>query len=152
MRFEQTHEILNHIRDFHSTLSDCYKHLENESVRERTRLLLDYLVIREKELATALQDFTTEADPELLDTWFQFASESKLLEFSCPVINTDTQIDMENIMLIAREAHDYLISTFREIIDNCDSERVVDVFEKLMEQAEKQWHTLAHDINLLSDL
>ena len=151
MRFEQTHEILEHIRDFHSSLSGCYHHLENEAVRERTRLLLDYLVKRENDLARALEDFTNEADPELLDTWFQFADESELLKFKCPVINPDTDLEMDNILQLAQEAHDCLMSTFAEIISNCESQRISTVFEKLRDQAEQQWRTFIRDTNLLSD-
>ena len=150
MRFEQTHEILNHIRDFHTSLSNCYQHLEDETVRERARLLLDYLVTREKELAKALQDFMDEADPELLDTWFQFADESKLLILSCPVIDTEHELGIDEIISLAQKAHDCLISAFKEIITNCDSNRVSDVFQMLCDQAENQWHTLVHDANLLS--
>ena len=152
MRFEQTHDILNHIRDFHSCLSSCYQHLEDETVRERTKLLLDYLINREKELASAVENFMEEADPELLDTWFQFADEDRLLKFSCPVIDRDTALDIDKIIHLAQEAHDCLISTFDEIIMNCDSQRVTEVFQKLSEQANKQWHTLIHDANLLSDV
>ena len=152
MRFEQTHEILNHIRDFHFSLSSCYQHLEDEAVRERTKLLLDYLVTREKELANAIEDFTSNAEPELLDTWFQFADENTLLELSCPVIDPEADLGVDDIMRLAQEAHDCLISTFDEIIANCDSNRVRDVFQKLGDQAQNQWRKLVRDTNLLSDM
>lgn len=152
MRFEQLHEILNHIREFHLSLSNCYQHLEDEAVRERTKLLLDYMVTREKELATALQDFINEAEPELLDTWFQFADEGRLLEFSCPVIDTEADLGVDDIMRLAQEGHDCLISAFEEIIANCDSNRVRDVFQKLSDQAQNQWRRFVHDTNLLSDM
>lgn len=152
MRFEQACEILNHIRDFHSSLSGCYQHLEDDVARERTRLLLDYLVLHEKELARALHEFTEEADPELLDTWFQFADESELLDFSFPVIDTGAEPGIDEIMQLAQQAHDCLISTFDKIIENCDSQRVCDVFRKLSEQASNQWRKLVRDANLLSDV
>ena len=151
MRFEQTHEILNHIRDFHSALSSCYQQLEDETMRERTRLLLDYLVTREKELASALQDFMDKADPEILDTWFQFADESELLEISCPVINPEAELSMDDIMRHVQETHDCLIALFDEIISNADSQRVREVFQKLSDQAQKKWHALIRDVNMLSD-
>lgn len=152
MRFEQTHEILNHIQDFHTSLSHCYKHLEDEAVRERTRLLLDYLKTREQDLASAIQNFMNEAEPELLDTWFQFADESKLLDFSCPVINAETELGVDEVMVLAQISHDCLISTFKEIISNCESPRVSDVFQNLCEQAVNQWHNFVHETNMLSDL
>ena len=31
MRFEQAHEILEHIRDHHASLSDCYQHLQDRT-------------------------------------------------------------------------------------------------------------------------
>jgi hypothetical protein len=152
MRFEQTHQILNNIRDFHSALSECYQHLQDESDRERSRLLLDYLVTREKELANALQNFMNEADHEVLDTWFQFADESELIDLLCPVVNTETCMDIDEIMQLAKRAHECLIRVFDLIIANCEAPNVCDVFDKLRAQANKQWLRLVHETNLLADL
>ncbi len=152
MRFEQTREILKHIQDFHTSLSHCYQHLEDEPVRERTRLLLDYLKTREHDLANAIQSFTNEAEPELLDTWFQFADENNLLEFSCPVINTETEFGVDEVMVLAQKSHECLISTFEEIISNCESQRVTNVFQMLCVQASSQWRQFVHEASMLSDL
>jgi len=152
MRFKQTQEILNHTRSFHSSLSGCYQHLADEAVRERTKLLIDYMVQREHELADAIQDFIRDTEPDILDTWFQFSDESKLLEFSCAVIDENADFSVDDIVRLAQEAHECLISTFEEIIVNCESPRVCDVFRKLAIQATNQWHALVRDTVLLSDL
>ena len=59
---------------------------------------------------------------------------------------------MDTILQLAQEAHDCLVSTFALIISNCESRRVSHVFEKLRDQAEKQWHKLVRDTGMLSDL
>lgn len=151
MRFEQTREILNHIRDFHSSLSLCYQHLEDDKVRERTQLLLDYMVTREKDLASAIEDFTSDADQELLDTWFQFADETRLLAFACPVIDTP-ELSTDEVIQLAEQAHKCMISAYDEILENCDTPRVRDVFQQLHDQASRQWTHLVHETNLLSDI
>jgi hypothetical protein len=152
MRFEQTREILNHIRDFHSSLSHCYQQLEDDKVRERTELLLDYLVTREKDLASAIEDFTSDADKELLDTWFQFADETKLLTFACPVIENPAEMSTDEVIQLAEQAHNCMISAFDEILENCETARVRDVFQQLHDQASRQWRHLVHETNLLSDI
>ena len=152
MRFEQTHEILKHIQNFHASLSDLYQNLENKAARERTKLLLDYMGSQEQQLAAAIENFMQQGKPELLDAWFQFDDDAKLQEFcACPDINPDSDLSVDDVMHLAQQAYHCLTSTFENIINNCQSPRVSDVFQQLLDQARSKWKRLVQAANTLSD-
>ncbi len=152
MRFEQTREILRHIRDFHQSLSHCYQGLEDKAGRERVKLLLDYMGERESDLAEAVEAFMEEAEPEVLDTWFQFADESVYLKLACPVIDPSEDTAVEDVLALAQEAHECLMKAYQEIIANCDMQRVCDVFQNLLDEGQREWKALMRNTQLMSDL
>ncbi len=151
MRFEQTHEILDHIRDYHRSLSHCYDALEEKAGRRQVKLMLDYLADRERELADAINQFKEKAEPDVLDAWFQFADENRHLELACPVIDLEADMDVNDILALAQEAHDCLTRAFGEIAANCETPEVRDVFNQLSAQGETQWKALVRDAEQLSD-
>lgn len=151
MRFEQTREILANIRDFHESLAHCYHLLEGRAGRGRAKLLLDYLGDREDELAAALDQFLQDADPEVLDTWFQFADERAYLELFCP-ISCEPGTDVNDVLRLAQEAHDDLLRVYGELVANADMPRVREVFQNLMDKGERDSRTLMRNVNLLADM
>ncbi len=152
MRFEQTREILRHIHDFHQSLSHCYQGLEHKSDHERLKLLLDYMSEREGSLATALEAFLEEAEPEVLDTWFQFADEAVCLKLPCPVVNVRGDTAIDEVIALAKESHACLMKAYEEIIANSDTPRVREVFQNLLDEGERDWKALMRNTQLLSDL
>jgi ferritin-like protein len=151
MRFEQTHEILAHVRDYHKSLSDCYRDLQGQLARQSAKLLLEYLSHRETDLANAIQQFMDEADPGVLDSWFQFADDSGPLDFACPVLALREDMDANDVLAVVQQAHNCLIHVFTEIVDSCETDRVREVFQNLKEQSLRDWQKLVLDTNLLSD-
>lgn len=152
MRFEQTREILRHIHDFHRSLSHCYQGLERKADRERVKLLLDYMNAREGALAQALEDFMEEAEPEVLDTWFQFADESVCLSLPCPIVDVQGESAIDEVIALAKESHECLMKAYEEIIANSDTQRVRDVFQNLLDEGQRAWKALMRNTQLLSDL
>jgi hypothetical protein len=86
MTMERVVDFLDHLRDLHSRLGQCFDNLERVDPDPRLRLLLVYLRWREQELARCIGVFEGEAEKSTLRTWLPFVPEKSLagLIEECP--------------------------------------------------------------------
>ena len=79
MRFETAREVLNHANSFHLQLSEFYKTLAKGQDQNKAKLLLDYFVEHEQELADTLRRYEKDADDSILETWFEYTHDEEVL-------------------------------------------------------------------------
>jgi hypothetical protein len=150
MRFEQTRDVLEHVRHFHLEISDLYDRLSAQSDKERLKLLLDYMSQREKKLARALSEFTDETSQNILDTWFQYTHDNDRLR--CPDLHLTADTTVDDIMRFGLALADCFIDLYREIAATADSEEIAAVFRNLLDSEEGEKLKLARNAQLLNDL
>lgn len=150
MRFEQTRDVLEHVRQFHLEISALYHRLSTQSDKERLKLLLDYMSQRENKLAQALSEFTDETSHNILDTWFQYTHDKDRLR--CPDFHLSADTTVDDIMRFGLALADCFIDLYREIAATADSEEIAAVFRNLLASEEREKLKLARNAQLLNDL
>ena len=72
MRFQRTRDILEHVRQYHQTVSKHCERVSGETNKKRLKLLVDYVSEREQSLADALQHFVRRYPTQ----WIRFRNDS----------------------------------------------------------------------------
>jgi rubrerythrin len=150
MRFEQTRDVLEHVRKFHLEISDLYHRLSEQSEKQRLRMLLEYMSEREKQLARALSQFEEESSRNVLDTWFQYTHDEERLQ--CPDFKLTPETSVDDVMRLGMKLAECFIELYREIAGTADSNEVRDVFRNLLERENREKLKLARNAQLLDDL
>ena len=150
MRFEQTREVLRHVRQFHESVASLCQRLSEECDEERIRMLLDYMSERERELAKAVDEFTDETSENVLDTWFQYTHDDTGLAIPDFALTPETRI--EDVLRLGLDLAQSLIDLYKEVADNAETEEVRAVFRNLLEFEEKEKLKLARNAQMLDDI
>lgn len=138
MRFEQAKTILNHMRDFHSTIAEYYHELSEHTEKERVKMLLKYLEEHEIHIVDVLADYTDYLPPSVSETWFNFSPcTAKLGELKSMIALEIPKVD--DIIEFALRLDNCIIETYREIVNSAESDKVKELFENLLklEEAER---------------
>jgi hypothetical protein len=132
MAFNQTRDVLEHVRKFHRSLSVFYENLQDAVEDERASDLLDYLSDHELSLAKWLAEYEEQVSDNVLDTYFKYESEctheSKISEYEIK-----PQMNACDITAAAMYFHTCLVSFCREMAQRAMSEKVREVFENMLE-------------------
>jgi hypothetical protein len=150
MPFEQVRDVLRHAGRFHREVADYYRQLQDSASQKRVKMLLDYMGGREEKIAEALADFVDETPKAILDTWFQFADDQRVMRFPHESLKPDMQVD--DVMRVAADVRQHVLNAFRDMAGSAETDEVRAVFASLIEQSEEEWHHLARNANLLMDL
>ena len=139
MSFEQTRDILGHVREYHARVSAYYHSLKDSDSQQRVLLLVEYLSRRHAAISDHLATCEETAAKDILDTWFQYSLDSSLLEY----INSFTiegGMTVDDVIQQVMEIEDRLINLYRDILDTALSDHVREYFEMLlvMEECEEQ--------------
>ncbi len=145
MRFKTVAEIVGHSRDIHQALSAQYAELEQLASTEQAQFLLDYLNRHERHMAKALTQFQGDAAQTILNTWLQYAPEfcPETLPELVDRVRGARLSDVRDIVRVALEVDDYLVSIYREMVENTESAGVREVLSNLLQMEEKLRDNLA---------
>jgi hypothetical protein len=151
MRFQTVADVLNVVKQFHTSLAGQFAELEQLTTSERAQLMLDYLNRHEQNLARATEQFANDANPGLLDTWLQFVPETHPESLLEKVRNVDLN-DVNSIVLVALEVDDHLCNLYGDVVEHTDSDEVKEVFKSLLRLEDNERHTLSRAAFRLSDI
>ena len=151
MRFQTTRELLDHVREFHHQAGSYYQTLSQGRDLKRVKIMLDYMAKHEKQLAEALQRYETEADPALLNAWFDEAPEINLGE-ALENLKLHDGMDVEDVLRLGLHLGDYLILAFDYLAEHAEDDDVRDAFQNLSSMAQADKRRLVRDSNMMQDI
>jgi len=126
-------EVLDAVRRFHGQLAGFYAKLTTLAKRERTRMLLGYMVSHERVMEEALRNCDTQTERKYLDTWMQYTPDRDRL--SVPVADTfDPQITVEEMVTVMQDLDNRIIDFYTESIQWVDIPELRELFDRLREQ------------------
>lgn len=137
MPFDQTKDVLNQARKFHHKLSEFYEDLKDNTDKERTRALLDYLSRHETYLENCLKEFQQDVSKNVLDSFFQYGSDASKLSGISEFEIKDEML-VEDVVAAAMHFDACLIKFYREIAQKAHTEKVREVFENLLVMEEHE--------------
>lgn len=138
MSFKTVRDVLALSQDIHSSVSNMYEQLREQTQRDRVNMLLIFLSKHEEELAQILAKMTADVSEKILDEWHQteLTSVSQILD-GCeechPDINVDELVDM------ALRVDDALIGLYKHMASESSTDEARQLFNNLilLEENEK---------------
>ncbi|MEN7972965.1 MAG: hypothetical protein ABFR47_03930 [Verrucomicrobiota bacterium] len=132
MAFDQTKDVLEHVREFHHKLSILYNNLKKSASEASAQALLDYMSQHEKNLADRLAQYEEQVSDNVLDTYFKYESESNGLA-SIDNFEIKPEMDVDHVVAIAMHFDASLATFYQEMAQRALSEKVREIFENLQE-------------------
>lgn len=146
--FQTTKALLDKARQFHEELRVIYARLEEISERETVKRVLDHLRRHEAELERGLASFERDLDAGILGTWFKNTPDESRWHF-VKQVRFSENLEVEDVVRLAVEADQALISVYRELADLAQAEKVKEVFQQLASLAEAERD---HFVDMVQDL
>ena len=151
MRFEKARDAFNHASLFHTELSKLYQRSANQENTDKTKLLLNYLVKHEQELADGLDNYQQDAPAALLDTWFQYTNDIDILKVPEPEAFF-TKKPIETIVEFSFKIADALIEFYEKMASQADKTTLKEAFTNLASMQKQEKRKLSMNIDRLMDL
>lgn len=151
MPVEQTKDVLDHMRLFHSRVSQYYHRLADSTQRVRVKLLLDYMSEHERRLAESLEDYEETASPRILKTWLKSGcttDASKLLEDEQLV----AQMPVEEVVQVGVRLSECAISIYEHLANYAEPESIRQVFQNLLDMEQEALHQFVRAAGRLEDI
>ena len=147
---ERVLDVIDHARDFHSQLSRYYDSLSAVADRARVKIFLDYLSACAKRHEEVLAEYEENAPREIMDTWVSCAADAPIAK-ALELKPLTPGMDVDTVLREALRLDECLSEMYREVIDRAATDRIREVFTRLLEANQKDMHNLARDSGHLHD-
>ena len=138
MSFKTVRDVLVLSQDIHTSASNLYEQLREQTQRERIDMLLKFLSKHEEELAQILAKVTAEASEKILGEWHQteLTSVAEILD-GCKECHPD--ISVQELVNMALKVDDSLISLYKHMASEASTDEARQLFNNLvvLEENEK---------------
>ena len=151
MSFEQTRDILVHVREYHARVSAYYHSLRDSASQQRVLLLVEYLSRRHTAINAHLAACEKTAAKDILDFWFQYSRDSSLLEY-IDSFTIESAMTVDAVIQQVMDIEDRLISLYRDILDNDLSDHVREYFEMLLVLEEGEEQIMQRDALMMKEM
>ena len=151
MRFETAREVIEHASAFHQELSDIYQALAADHSPDKTKMLLDYLIQHERELADAINRYKTDTSKGVLDTWFQFTHDADILKLA-QHDELSAEASVEDVSTFFMSVGDQLIELYEEMASQADEPDLRNVFTNLIEMQRQEHRKFSMNVDRMMDL
>lgn len=116
MRFNQVHEVLDHLIYTSTSITEAYERLLDTVESERTRMLLHYLFDKETENITHLKDVKNRMAEKLLLTWIDEDIDHSLID-TIDHFKVEKSISTNELMAIVTNLQDKKIEWLNVIVN-----------------------------------
>jgi rubrerythrin len=151
MRFKKSREVLEHVKRFHEDISAYCERVCGASDEQRSRILLNYIADRERNLAHAVGAITEETSDQVLDTWFQYTTDDTALHALLTSSFRPT-MSPEEVMSATLAIADHLLAMYRDMLAAADTDELRRVFQNLLDHEQKEKEKLARNLQMFQDL
>ena len=131
MSFEQTRDILAHVREYHTRVSEYYRSVGGTASQQRILLLVKYLERRHAAISEHLAACEETVANDILDTWFQYSLDANLLEY-IDSFSISSEMSVDDVIQQVLDIEDRLINLYKEILDSALSDHIHEFFEMLL--------------------
>lgn len=138
MSFKTVRDVLELSQDIHSSASNLYEQLREQTQRERVDMLLKFLSRHEDEMAEVLAKVAADVNDRVLDEWHQteLTSVAQILD-GCKECHPDISVD--ELVSMALRVDDSLISLYKHMASESSTDDARQLFNNLvlLEENEK---------------
>ncbi|NGP54037.1 hypothetical protein [Thioalkalivibrio sp. XN8] len=150
MRFNQTGEVMSYIEEFHEGLADAYAELAGRTAKGRSRMMLEYMSEREKELAESVRSFSHRAEDPALKEWDPFTINDTGIHARIKEALHE-KADPDELLGLGLEVLAWLEGLYLRLEAKSGTPEQKELFASLRARAEREKHKLARNSNMLMD-
>lgn len=151
MRFKTIDEVLEWVVVFHRSLEQRYRAMAAGPVRERVKLLLDYLADHERALAGQLEAYRDQAPPRVLQTWHGRLADPVFPASLEELTGHLSEVETPTVLHTALQLHDQLIDLYHYLAETAQQESTMELFDNLLALEEHEKLRLVRDATRLED-
>lgn len=131
MPYFQIKDVLNRVRDFHTSISAHIGEMPDQSNRMRVRLLLDYVAMYETCFSEVVKRYEEIGEESVLNMWIQFVPETKVNQvFEEADLSDDDSI--EEVVKLVFQSHERIFEIFKHFRDASRSSQIAEFFDNLL--------------------
>ncbi len=151
MTVEQTRNIIDHTKVFHSRVSQYYHRLADSTQQGRVKLLLDYMSAHENRLAEGLAAYEDSAPEKILNTWLQSSvtTDAAKLQVDGELI---PGMSVDEIVGLGIRLTECVLEVYKNLAEQSEPESVRQVFANLLSMEQKALQQFVRDAGQLTDL
>jgi len=150
MRFNQTGEVIAYIEDFHEDLAEAYAELAGRTAKGRSRMMLEYMSEREKELAESVRSFSQRSRDPALKEWDPFTINDAMIHARIKEALHE-HADPDELLGLGLEVLAWLEGLYLRLEAKSGTPEQKELFASLRARAEREKHKLARNANMLMD-
>ncbi|MDB4279750.1 hypothetical protein N9865_02855 [Paraglaciecola sp.] len=151
MRFEKARDAVKHAQSFHIQLCQFYKYLNNLENTQKVKLLLEYMIQHEKDLAESLDHYEKNTSSGVLDTWLQYANDQSILKIPKKEA-LPSKSSIEDIIKLSITFSDELIEVYAQVAEQVDDVKLKEIFTHLANMQSQEKRKLSMNVDRLMDL
>jgi len=151
MRFQQLKEILDHMIDSRSAMSQLYRRMTGQADSPRAKMLLEYMVIHEKEVIEKLSNYQDEASPRVLDTWFENVQGEDFTAL-CLKIELPATMTEQDVLGMALDLENRLLEVLHAALEVAPTQDVKSAIESLLQAERVRQQRFVHSTMRMDDM
>lgn len=151
MSFEQTRDILEQVREYHTRVSEYYRSVGDTASQQRILLLVKYLERRHAAISKHLASCGETAAKDIMNTWFQYSLDANLLEY-IDSFSISSEMSVDDVIQQVLDIEDRLINLYKEILDSALSDHIREFFEMLLTLEECEEQIMQRDALMMKEL
>lgn len=152
--FKKVSDIIQLIENYHQGLSDYFLSLKTESRDERVKLLLEFLGKSEAFMVEYLEKYRKDSSNRSLNQWVKYVPWLPT-DIYCECkknINLQPPLLTYNVLDAAHHFDDCLIGFYTTLVQECQNEKVAEIFANLLRVTKKHEMNLSRDVAWLQDI
>ena len=150
MRFNQTADVIDYIEEFHENLAEAYAELAGRTAKGRSRMMLEYMSEREKEMAEGVRSFSHRSSDPALKEWDPFTIDDTRIHARIREALHE-QADADELLGLGLEILAWLEGLFLRLEAKSGTPEQKELFENLRARTDREKHKLARNSNMLMD-
>ncbi|MBY5992290.1 hypothetical protein [Ferrimonas balearica] len=151
MRFQQLKEILEHLIDSREALGQLYRRMEHQADSPRAKMLLEYMVIHEKEVTEKLTAYLDEAPIKVLDTWFENVQGEDFVAL-CQQTALPATMTEQDILGKALDLENRLLDLLHAALEVAPTQDVKSAIESLLQAERVRQQRFVHSTMRMDDM
>ncbi|GAA4499617.1 hypothetical protein [Pseudaeromonas paramecii] len=151
MRYQQLKDILLHLHQAHQQLGERYHQWQRQQPAERSRLLLEFMIQKEKEAARHAGRLQQSLDAKLQETWVDIQTDG---QFAQALTSLPQQVpdSTESILEQAVALDEALIAELEVMARHLDGEGLQSWCAGIVQEERTRQHQLVHNAHRLEDI
>ncbi|ARD20471.1 MULTISPECIES: hypothetical protein [Shewanella] len=151
MRFNQAFEVLDHLIDVYEAISMACERLLDETETERSRMLLHYLIQKQRENIQYIRDIKLRMPESLLNTWIDEDIEKSIIS-ATKDIHVASNVKTHELMEHVDTLHENIIVWLNVTTNVIPNQDLLIQLQNITDSLNQRHRQLAQAVNRMDDM